>query len=143
MDEVAPEIQLPKTKLALRNGVLEKSDKNGTIVARHPLAKIASVHLVVKTDYAPIVMGLGVAALGVVAYQFVETPLWKWVAVIIMFLVAAIMFIVSSQQYVELKCGEDKVEYNLIDLKEENEGFVLSLKQALVQATPDRANSSL
>ncbi|MCY3022355.1 MAG: hypothetical protein NTW87_25525 [Planctomycetota bacterium] len=44
-------------------------------------------------------------------------------------MVTCLFSALAHQQYMELTCGEDSVQYNLVDARDENEGFVMTLKR--------------
>jgi hypothetical protein len=134
MSDESADIQLKATHLKVANGVLQKDDGAGNVVARHDLKNIGAAALVTKTEAGFIFAGIFAVAFAGVAYFLIESPGWRWSAVVALLMIAAISVAIARQDYLELRCGDDKVSYNLLDPSENNQGFVVSLKEAITAA---------
>jgi hypothetical protein len=134
MSDESVDIQLKASHLELVDGVLHKRDDAGNVVAKHELKHIGAAALVVKTEAGFIFGSIFFIAFAAVAYFLIESPGWKWSAVVGLLMIAAVSVAVARQEYLELRCGDDKVSYNLLDPAENNQGFVVSLKDAITAA---------
>jgi MFS family permease len=109
------------------------SSLKGVVIARHPLSDIANVKVVKGVDGWAIGFALAATALEVVAYQFVAWPGWRWVAFIVLVLVAG-LFLASVHKYVlHLELASGAVQYDVRDSAEEAIGFAASLKGMLLE----------
>jgi hypothetical protein len=138
MNDESTEIQLHKSRLSVRNGILEKSDSKGRIVARHSLSHVKSARMLWKIEPANVLICVASAAGTIPAWNYIESSGWKWTSVIFLLLLSLLGAAMIQQQYLILDCGEDTVQYNLHDMRDENDGFVVSLRQML----NDKSNTS-
>lgn len=125
-------LDLPKSKIAIRNDELVKYGTEDVVVARHPTEHIVRIELEKVQEFATAAFLIAVlGALAFVCHHFVSSPGWSWAGVIVC--VGACGFVIlgieGRQLVVETTGGTTR--YPIADLFEEAEGFVLSANAML------------
>ncbi len=125
----APHVKLTlqKSGLILEDGALRRETGDGKLVARHELEEITDIRIVKQLDGVSLLLGIGLAAIAVIAKIFIESSGWSWGVSSVVAILAALLIVGSWGVKLRLESGESVVHYNLFDLDEDNEGFVFSL----------------
>ncbi|HEY3321367.1 MAG TPA: hypothetical protein VGP72_12925 [Planctomycetota bacterium] len=131
-------IELPKSRLALRDGALQKSSHEGKLIALHPLDGVQKVSLMQKTDYSALFLALGFVITACISYQYIDNIAIRAVGVSLSGMIAVVFCVVSRQAYLRLECDAGMVDYKLSDDEDEATGFYLSLKQELSRREEQR-----
>lgn len=125
-------LDLPKTKLAVLEDSLIKTGKSDTLVAELPFAEITNIYVEKTADYLlpviVIVFFTGLAAISVVYVPFAGL---KWVGALICLCFAAFASVMSSGCKIVIETKDGSVGYPVLDLPEEADGFVISIKRKL------------
>jgi len=129
MEESPVELNLEKSHLTLRDGVLVKHAAGGKIVARHVLADITKVQMIRKFETVNILISLAAFALAGVAYTSIEHSVARWGVTILLGIIALIGAAIVQQFYLELECDKETVRYPMNDPEEDAQGFFISLKK--------------
>ncbi|MAG94598.1 MAG: hypothetical protein CMJ48_12745 [Planctomycetaceae bacterium] len=126
------DIQLPKTKIALSDGVIRKLGKDGAVIATFTLDDLKDIRCEKSADY-PFPLGLIAvfSSLAVVAKQFIPSPGLGWTVSILCAGVSIFSVIIICGRRIVLETRDGTVGYPVVDGFEEAEGFAVSVRQRL------------
>jgi len=133
-------LELPKSGLSLENGTLVKRTAKGSVTGTIALDDVHSIRAVRNTDFYSIVVSLGVAGLGVVAKTFIPSAGWSWAVAVFLLTIAATFFVTARRLDLRIESASGLVHYPLMDMPEDTEGFVYSLKRMVSE--PKRGSGS-
>ena len=119
-------LELSKSGLIVDGGVLYKRDKNA-VIARHELSRVTDLRMESEMDWPNFAMGLTAAGSSVPAWQFINSPFWKWLVVIVLGLLVFGSLIDRKRRLLVIETEGQVVRYILKDDKDSCDGFVMSL----------------
>jgi hypothetical protein len=131
-------LQLPKTKLMVRDETLTKTGKNDEVLAEFQLTDITNVRVEKTVEYSfPAVIISVLVSLAVVCKLYVPIAGLAWAGTIVCLGIAGlIMLSVHGRKFV-IETQNGVVGYPVTDTFEDADGFVLSLRQKLQFAETD------
>lgn len=125
-------LDLPKSKLALHQDELVKYGPGETAVARYPTERIVHIGLERTRELGmPLLLVSVFLALAYVAHVFVASPAWSWTGVIVCLGICGLVLLGIEGRNLVIETTIGTVRYQVADLFEEAEGFVLSANALL------------
>jgi len=125
-------LELPKTKLVVRDGILKKMCNGDAVVAELPLTDITDVHVEKTADYPfPGVIIAIFAALAIVCRAYAPSAGWGWTGAIVCLGIVGFAVLMIFGRKIVIETIDGTVGYPVGDAFEEADGFVISLKQKL------------
>ena len=135
-------LQLPKTKLVVRDGMLTKTGKEDVVVAELQLTDITDVRVEKTADYPfPMAIVAVFVALAVVSKVYVLSAGWGWTGAIVCLAIAGFAVFAIYGRKIVIETNSGAVGYPVADTFEEADGFVVSLRQRLLSLEPRDASS--
>lgn len=126
------DLELPRSRLYLADGVLCKLSENDVAIGRFPLDKIRDIRLETSRDYAlPLILFGVFSGLAMVAKQFISSPALAWSAAIVCVGIAVFALITIDGRKVVIETNDGVVGYPVSDGWEDAEGFVITVRQHL------------
>ena len=133
-------LQLPKTKLALHDGMLTKTGEDDALIAELPLSEISDVRIEKTTEYPfPLVIVGIFLALAVVSKVYMPSTGWGWAGTIVCLGIAGFAVMMISGRKIVIETQNGTVGYPVADGFEEADGFVVSLRRKVSWAQGEGA----
>lgn len=137
------ELNLSKTKLTYRNGILTKEGGSGATNATFDAKDIKSVRVEETAEYGfPLVIGAVFAGLATVSKLYVSSPGWSWTGTIICLGVVFFSMLMVKGRKIVVETKDGSVGFQVNDQFEEADGFVLSLRNALNDANQTASDNT-
>ena len=126
------DLNLPKTKLSLSDGVLKKLSKNDALVATFALEDIKDIRCDKSADYAfPLILIAVFSSLAIVSIFYIPWTGLGWTLAIMCGGAALFSIQIIYGRKIVLETDNGTVGYPVADTYEEADGFVVSVKQRL------------
>ncbi|HMF19434.1 MAG TPA: hypothetical protein VKE98_19660 [Gemmataceae bacterium] len=122
---------LPKTGLRIGNGELQRRSKNGGVTMRLPLNTIEDAEFRTGFDPACLIIALVGGGLGAVAYFVSENNILTSLLYAAGVVLLGLSLLAARYTRIVIKARGEVIHIQCIDLVDEGEGFVLSLRQHL------------
>jgi len=135
---------LPASRLALQADALLKYGADDCVMGRYPAESILGIRLEKSRDYSFGVAGmLLLTGLAVLAHRYIPSPGWAGAAVFACAAACAVVFLGMAGRHLVIETTQGTVRYQVSDLDEEAEGFVVSARFALASHEAEREQKLL
>jgi len=122
-------LSLPKTGLRISNGELQRTGKDGAITMRLPLDTIEGVEFRTGFDPACLFIALVGFGLGAIGYFVSENNILTSLLYAAGVVLLGITLLAARYTRIVVKARGEVIRIQCIDLVDEGEGFVSSLRQ--------------
>ena len=123
---------LPASRLALQADALIKYGDDDCVMGRYPTESILGIRLESSRDYGFGIAGMLVlTGLAVLAHRFIPSPGWAGAAILACAAGCTVVFLGMHARQLVIDTSQGTVRYQVSDLAEEAEGFVVSVRFAL------------
>jgi hypothetical protein len=129
--EYGDTLVLPKTGLRIGNGELQRRAKDGAVTMRLPLEALEEVEFRTGFDPACLFIALVGFGLGAIGYFVSENNILTCLLYAAGVVLLGISLLAARYTRIVIKARGEVIRIQCIDLVDEGEGFVLSLRQHL------------
>ena len=126
------QLDLPKTKLSLKDEVLEKYNNDDSVAASFSINDISEISVEESKEYSiTLIFCAALVGLTWVARTYITSPGWSWTAIIACMAMICFSFLMITVHKIQIVTKNGKVAYTISDSVEEAEGFALSLSHII------------
>ncbi len=137
MDPSGRKLELPLSKLSIRDGCLLKESTSETVTGQHRLTDILEVSLSTRISPGAIITGCCLGGLAFLAFRFIG-GFWSWVLTIVLGLFALIALLIAKQTRLTVNTIHGQVSYDVSDETEDSTAFLLTLRSQAAEAKIDK-----